>query len=185
MQLSTQTILALANALSQLSSHRKVVKDGDKETTIEAPYQFAAETRAKIARNLARCTAVVDAYQRTRQGLLIQVSGGKSEIAPPPIADKDKPDYPTRLEAYADQIETFNKVNQMFLDEVHEIDLAVLKEADLKLEANPIPFQILALMAPMLEGWRQDAAPTFRTPLPEMGTAGEHAAPLANGSAAA
>jgi hypothetical protein len=152
MKLSTQTIINLANALASLNSHPEVVKEGEKHATVQRPYSFAPMTRLAIAKNLAKCQAVSDAYQKVRAGLIVQVSGGKSDIQPPPVVEKDKPDYQSRVDTFTEQITEFTRINQMFMDEKHEVDLVLLSEDALKLDANPIPFATLAQMAAIMEG---------------------------------
>ena len=152
MQITTQAAFNLVNALSSLNGYQGTIKDGDKETITQKPYRFDARTRLTIAKNLAKLQAVVDAYQKVRGGLIMQISSGKTEIVPPPPSEKDAPDYKARYADFTGQIAEFNRINQMFLDERHEIGLLTIPEAGLALDVNPIPLSTLAQMAIIMEG---------------------------------
>lgn len=156
MRLSTQAIITLANALPQLNTYLKQAKEGDSWRNVHATYEFSPRVRLKIAKNIMRLTAVVDAYSRTRNGLIIQISGGKSIIQQP----QDRTDK-AAVSEYERQMADLARLDELLLGECHDIDLDTISEDELNLKSNPIPVAVLAAMAPIMEDetW---AAPKIR-----------------------
>lgn len=160
MQLTTQTIIDLANALASLDGRQRVLKDGDREQAIREGYKFSTGVMVAIAKNIARCKVVADAYTRANEALVKQVTGGLTRLVPPDEGNKD----------YDAQAAAYRPANRQLLDEVHEIDLVTLKEEDLKLGSekgqNPIPGTTLAFLAPIIsnEAWKLPDAPEIKVP---------------------
>jgi hypothetical protein len=154
MKLSTQTIVDLTNALAALDGYVRVIKDGDREQQVRQAYHFNPGLRAAIAKNIARCKAIADAYSKARDNTIYGLTGGLRELDPDD----------------AHQMKEFRRVNDLFLAELHEIDLVTIKESELKLGSdkglNPIPGTTLAFLAPILEeeSWRVPEAPAMVAP---------------------
>lgn len=161
-KLSTKTVMDLSDALAALDGRPRIVKDGEHETIVQEPYSFAPGLRLALAKNRARCEVVISAYKRFREGMILNLSGGKREI--------DAKKSPAMASA-ADQ---FNRLNVLLLSELHEVDLISVKDDELKLGSekgqNPIPVTVLAVLWPILDGdsWKLPEPPQFETAMPPL-----------------
>lgn len=125
MKLTMTKVINLHGGLSSLDAYEKVV--GDK--VVKELYQLGGPLRLNIARNLNRIESEVAAFQKTRNALVVEHSNGSGTVDMP----------------------AFVMAERALLDSETEIDLILLKEADLSLNINPIPGTVLAAIMPILE----------------------------------
>lgn len=143
LKLSCQVIIDLVNNLAALDGKTRVIKDGEREQVVREPYKFKPGLRSAIAKNVANLKAVADAYSKTKDGLIGQVTGGMTQIAEK-HGETVNPDFQK-------QMADFQAVNNLLLAEIHEVRLVKIKESELNLEANPIPGTVIAALAPILD----------------------------------
>src|ERR1051325_12152979 len=80
LKLSMQTIVDLVNALAALDGKIRGVKEGEREQIVREPYNFGAGLRAAIARNIAKLKRIADEYAKSRDGLILSISGGMTQL---------------------------------------------------------------------------------------------------------
>jgi len=127
MDLSTKKLLRLLSGLM----HFDPPQDGEKTVQGRTTYKLTGRTRMAIAQNIVRLEPLVDAYQRARNQLIYDLSGGTNELP-------------------ASQTAAFEKSHQELLDTMHEIDVVMILPSDvLQDDENAIPVNVLAALHPV------------------------------------
>ena len=129
MKLSTETILNLVAAMSTFDG----LDNARPGQPAKEPYKLSAATRMTMAKNLVKLNEVVEAYKKAVNGARQHHSNGG--------ANDDDPKALVR----------FNADNAAFLAFMHEVEIAMIAEADLNLDKNAIPLTVLAHLAPMVK----------------------------------
>jgi hypothetical protein len=124
-------ILTAAAALNALDGYTKVVKDGGLDKAVTVPYEFTANVRFSIAKNIAALGPVLRTFESSRKALIKQFSDGGNEVP-------------------ADAMAAFSEAPSELLDRDEEVSSAELSQADLNLERNPIPPSVIAGLMPLL-----------------------------------
>lgn len=120
-KLKYSQLVDLASALRSLDGYPKVIDQGKEPAKVlTVPFDFRATARMAIARDLVAVVAALDAFETSRQKALQTASPG----APEKVA--------TSPELLAKFLELWNKE----IGEPVTIDLALLSEESLNLEAN-------------------------------------------------
>lgn len=133
MKLSTQDIVRIVDALQ----HFDVKTEGGNADA--RPYKIAGTVRMAMAKNIARCGEVINAYQKARNALIYDLAGGGNQV-------------PT------DKLAEFEKGQQVLLDAMHDVSLIRLRESQLDLDANPVPLMVLTALIPIMIAEDNDAA---------------------------
>ena len=138
--LKISEIREIYNALTQLDGYNMAVKDKDREKIIHVSYDIDGEVRWDIGTNLKVLRPYVDQFEKTRKGIVKQISGGASI----------KEDDLVGLEKFQEEID---KV----LDKTEDIEgLTKLKKADLKPKVNKFSPNQLMFLAPLIEDANKD-----------------------------
>jgi hypothetical protein len=142
MKLSTQAVLRLVAALETFDG---VGQRGPGDKTRRC--NLSRGVRMTMAKNLVRLMPIVDAFQKARNDLIYKHSEGSNQIEDPKklaLFEQDEADLKAAT---------------------HEVRLDLIKEADLKIDANGIALPTLAGLAPMVEGLAEETVPvTFDVP---------------------
>lgn len=131
MRISTETAERMLLGLRALDGYERVIKDGERERVVQELYKLGGGLRFQIAKDIAKLTIVADALHKARNDLVRGLSGGKDRIPPEKAG-----------EFYAEE--------RAMLDAQQDIELSMIQVEELKLDQNPIPGSILALLAPLL-----------------------------------
>lgn len=113
-------------ALCALDGYERIIKDGANEKTALDSYKLGA-LRLPIAKNVRVLRGALEDFQRARNGLVMEASGGKGELDPKDTQANVKLGFAV----------------QKLLDTEQELPLEPLPEAEL-LAAGPIPPSVLA-----------------------------------------
>ena len=127
--LSVEQVLNVTAALKSLDSYQAKNKDG---ATYPAPYNFSGVTRMNIATDLDRGSVVLKAYQTSLNEVIKGLSGGTGTVPGEKMAE-------------------YNVEVLKMLAAPAGVSLAKIKEADLKLDENPIPGSVLGLLLPIID----------------------------------
>lgn len=127
--LSIEQTIGVATALKQIDTYQAKDKDGK---VYAAPYNFGGTTRMAIAVNINRGDFELKNYQIAVNGLIAQMSGGASQVPPEKMQD-------------------FLAETTKLGNGPASVVLVRIKEADLKLDENPIPGSLLSLLVPIIE----------------------------------
>jgi hypothetical protein len=100
------------------------------------PYKFVPGVRMIMAKNLIRTSEISVAYYKERNNLILVHADGSGAVKPENMA-------------------LFAKDDDNLLSWLHEIDIIIIKEDQLKLDDNDVPIHILAGLAPMIDGMRE------------------------------
>ena len=131
-------ILVLAQALQALDGYMKIVKDGGTDKAVQVPYEFSANVRFVLAKNINSISAVSRDFTTARDALVRQFSdNGK-------IPDS--------------AMDAFDAAATEILDRDEEVKLSLLSQKDLKLDRNPVPPSVLARLMPIFEEEEEDEA---------------------------
>jgi len=122
MQLKIKDAIQLYSSLQRLDTYQN---DGK-----EIPFTLGA-IRLDIARNMSALKPAVEAYEKARNDLIKQLSNGTGTLG----ADTD----PAALKQFGEEVEKM-------LERSDEFKLFAIKQADLKLDINPIGVNTLAVM---------------------------------------
>lgn len=80
MKLKIAQIKVLHEALSQLDGYQKAVSVDGQDKLVFAPYSLSGKTRYAIAKNLRILGVKINDFNKARDGLILEISGGKSFI---------------------------------------------------------------------------------------------------------
>lgn len=122
MQLKIREVINLHAALQKLDTYQN---DGK-----EFPFTLGA-IRLDIARNIRVLNPSVEAYNKARNDLLKQITNGTGMLAPDAPAESRS--------QFAEEIEKM-------MESSDDFKLYTIKQADLKLDINPINSTVLAIM---------------------------------------
>lgn len=132
--------IQVLGALRNLDGHQVIVKANGVETVVNQPWTFGSGTvRLAIATDIALFEAVFNAVEKTRLGIIAEITKGKEpgfQIQPntPEMADFLK-QYNEALGAPASGLERVVRI----------------KTVDLRLDVNEIPVTTLSALLPILE----------------------------------
>lgn len=132
MKLKINQIKTLHDAFSSLDGYQRAVKVDGAEKLIFQPYTLSGKTRYAIAKNLRILGSKITDFNKARDGLITEISGGQTFIK--------KED--------TEKIETFvTKVNELaeVEDEVDGLLSVTPAELGLELETdlNPFPSNVI------------------------------------------
>lgn len=129
--LTVEQTLTIVNGLSQLDGYDDVCTDGAIQKTCKRPYKFGGGVRWTIASDISVAKSVQTTWETVKNGLITQYSdNGK-------VPDANLPKLNAELTSA--------------LSKPSNIVLARLKRDELKLDENPIPASILALIIPIVD----------------------------------
>jgi hypothetical protein len=139
MNLTNQQIIQLSDAIGALDGQNVTQLIEGKPVAVARIPRLTHSGRWALARNAGRLESAVADFNRARSALIRQHSGGDGAISPAHPA----------FNAFAGD---FEKLNQQPV----ELDLDRIGLADLRLEenensGNPIPIQVLKLLAPVIQ----------------------------------
>lgn len=129
MKLSTQTVLRLVDALNFFN-------DGHK---------LNGTVRMAMAQNVHRMAEIAGAYQKARNAVIYDLSGGTGQLPPEKVAEGEK------------QI-------QELLDEVHEVNLIRFRLDQINADDNKLPVRIIAGLMPLMRDADTDVIPPVDAP---------------------
>ena len=135
-RLTVGKCLEIANGLDQLDGYPRVIKDGEKETTVQQQYKLGS-VRYTIALNMAALKPVRESAERARQQIIVDINGGKTVM----------PNSPEMVRFLAEY--------QKVLDKPCEVTPGHIKVSDLKLGDGPtenaVPPSVLSVLYPILD----------------------------------
>lgn len=133
MPLTMQQIVDLAAAIPAMDGWDKVVRDAaGREQVVRVPFVLGGAVRLTLARNMQALRPLIDAHSVARDGLIVELSGGKPAIT----------DAATAAE--------FGRQMQTMAATVHDVDLHTVTEAGLQLDKNEFPIAALAALEPII-----------------------------------
>jgi hypothetical protein len=127
--LTVEQALNISAALRALDTYEAKDKDGK---SYAAPYTFSGVTRMAIAVDLEKTSAVLKTYQATLNEVIKTMSGGTGTVPGNKMAD-------------------YNVEVLKMLAAPAGVSLTRIKQADLKLDENPIPGSVLGLLLPIID----------------------------------
>lgn len=127
--LTVEQALNISAALRSLDTYEAKDKDGK---YYAASYTFSGVTRMAIAVDLEKTSSVLKTYQATVNEVIRKLSGGGAKVPPERMAE-------------------FNTETTKMLAAPAGISLTRIKQADLKLDENPIPGSVLGLLLPIID----------------------------------
>ncbi len=125
-------VIVISNGLTALDGYDTPCKDNNVERICRKPYKFSASALWTIASDAAAARGVVTAYETARNALIRQMANGGTRV----------PD---------DSVNKFNDEQQVLLDKPSGLTFGRIKRADLNLDENPIPPNVLALLIPIID----------------------------------
>lgn len=128
---SVEDAIKLLDGLVKLDGYDRPIKDGANERSIRELYKFRGGLRLLIARNMVKLRAVSDVFQAARNGLVREFADNSGSV---PMSN---------MGAF------LNEENEI-LKAPQQIELAEIVVRELKLDVNPIPASVLALIDPLL-----------------------------------
>jgi hypothetical protein len=132
MKLKISQINELKEAISGLEGTQEV-HDGK---VITKPFKLSGKTRWNLSKNLAILSRKMEGYEKVKNDLLLQISGGSGIIK----------------EAEVEKIAEFTKQVREIITTEEEVDgLLKIKEEELKLDENPIPLAVLSSLSLLIE----------------------------------
>lgn len=136
-KVKARDLLNLQTALTSLDGHERVLEAAKDEPAkvAQVPYDLSGAARLAVAFDIAEVNSAITALNSARDGLIKEISGGKNSI---PKEDEA---------AIAKFSEKFGEV----LDAPVDLNLRIIAVADLKLDVNPIPGTVLAVLKPVLK----------------------------------
>jgi hypothetical protein len=132
MKLTTEQAITIAAGLRGLDGYDRIAKDGERERIVRELYKLGGGLRLSVAKNLNKLDALQGIYQRARADLVASMADPKGEVPQARMAE-------------------FVAEERKMLDADQDIDLAMIKEDELKLDQNPIPATTLSLIQPLLQ----------------------------------
>ncbi len=126
---TVEQALNISAGLRALDSYQARDKEGK---PYASPYNFSGVTRMNIATNIDRVGAVLKTYQATLNEVIKTMSGGTGTVP-------------------GDKMANYNVEVLKMLAAPAGVSLAKIKEADLKLDENPIPGSVLGLLLPIID----------------------------------
>lgn len=143
MKLRSEQWLNIRQALLALDQpYEKLIEEGRSKKIMNARFEFSKAFRIKLGGMLHQLQGLSDSVQREQDNLLRKYGGvveGEFRVQP-----EKWPDW--------------NEEKRELLDAEVSLDLDEIGEDDLKLDANPIPVSVLALLQPVMAGV-EDARP--------------------------
>lgn len=139
MKLKFSQAADLLAALAALDGYDRIIKDAGNERIARELYKLGP-LRLPIAKNIRVLREALEDFQRARNGLVMEASGGKGELDP-----KADPAGAAQL----------GLAVQTLLDTEQELALEPLPEAEL-LAAGPVPPSVLASLIVLLPPPPQD-----------------------------
>ncbi len=131
MKLTYKNAIILRGALDALEGREKTLDAKGQTQVIVKPFKFSGKTRLKIARNLRACETAFADYDAARVGLVRELAGGGEKVP-------------------AEKLAIFNQRHEELLNEVAEVALTPLEEAELNLDDNEISHAALAVFVEYL-----------------------------------
>jgi len=135
MSLSTQQIIRIVEALQHFDTPQQGQADGSRKA-----YTLAGTVRMAMAKNIARASEVINAYQKARNAIVYELAEGGSTVPPGKLAE-------------------FEKAHQALLDERHDVTFIRLKETLFNLDENQVPVWVLASLMPIVLDADNDTEP--------------------------
>ncbi len=140
MKLKIAQIKTLHDAFSNLDGYQKAVKVDGVDKIVFVPYTLSGKTRYAIAKNLRILSTKIADFNKARDGLIIEVSGGANFIKK---EDTDK------IEKFVSLLNQLSEVE----DEVDGLLTLSLKELGLEEETdlNPFPATVINGLAQLIK----------------------------------
>jgi hypothetical protein len=142
--------LTILVGLNEIDGKRQIIVNAGKpnEQVVETVYEFGnGRLRQDIARNISLLSIVQRDQQQAAQKVLMEISGGKGELRPPPdsASADDKAEYLRRTVEYDRQMKELTS-------RACPIDgLTRIKASELKLDKNEIRAGALAAIDKILD----------------------------------
>ncbi len=132
MKLKIAQIKILNEALHSLDGYQKAVKIDGQDKLINVPYNLSGKTRYSIAKNSRILQARVDDFNKARDGLILEISGGASFI---------KQEETEKIQKFVEKLNVLSEVE----DEVDGLLSFSLKELGLEedTDLNPYPVSVI------------------------------------------
>lgn len=134
MKLSVEQVLTLLRAhcaLDGLDTPIEVEVEGKQvQRIVKKPYKLSGKTRMILAKNVIVLTAIEQAYETVRKGLVKQFSDDGQSVSP-------------------DKVQAFVACIREAMETDHEVNLTKVTEADLLADDNPYPITLLFALAPL------------------------------------
>src|SRR4249920_1731908 len=80
MKLKINQIKTLQDAISNLDGYQKAIKIEGSDKLVWTPYYLSGKTRYAIAKNLRILTTKLDDFNKARDAMIREISGGKNVI---------------------------------------------------------------------------------------------------------
>lgn len=125
------------NALLALDGYDKEIKDGASSKSVHVFYDLSGNLRLLIAGDIDALKAPIAQFSKARQGLVDQAGG----------SGKTGDDY-AKWMASPEGVKAAKDV-QALLDTEGNYTLGKIKDAELKLDVNPIPASVLSMLSPI------------------------------------
>jgi hypothetical protein len=135
-RLTLGQVIDVYNGLSQLDKYDDVCKDGATEKICPRWYKFDMTTRTTIVLDIAEARRIVDAWRTAQNALVSELSGGGAKVP-----DDRQQEYQAKL--------------REALDKPSDVVFGKLRRAELKLNENPIPANVLVLLLPIIEDFNK------------------------------
>ena len=134
--LTVEQELALYRSLSSLESVTKMVDN----KAVQVPYDFSADVRFSLARDLLLVTPDTKSFEQAR------VAESNADF--PVVTDRDG----NRTQATSDPVANlrFQAAMQKLSERKVALPLETVAKGDLKLDTNPFPTQVLAGLMPII-----------------------------------
>jgi hypothetical protein len=132
--MTVEEAVRLSQGLAALDGYDRTIEGPDGERTVREFYKFEPLVGLAVARNANSLEPVARAYQDARNRLIRKHAGGGFKVDP------------GTQEAVA-----FAEDDRKILAAEETVALVPIREADLKLDVNPIPPSVLGLLLPLLD----------------------------------
>lgn len=132
MKLTVQEAQKISLGLSGLDGYDRVARDGERERVVREFYKLGGGLRLLIGINQNKLDAVLSVYNKERSRIIVGLSGGGNELPK------------------AKEGEFFERHNELLQAE-QEIELKAININELRLDDNPIPASVLAMLMPILD----------------------------------
>jgi len=132
MKLKINQIKELQDALSNLDGYQRAVKVDGADKLVFQPYSLSGKTRYAIAKNLRILTTKISDFNKARDGLIKEISGGQNFI---------KKEDTENVEKFVARVNELAEVE----DDVDGLIQFTLAELGLELETdlNPFPSSVI------------------------------------------
>lgn len=145
-KMKRRDIRLLAQAIPAMGGRAKAVEVDGKARIVVEPYDVTPAGRYALGRTAKHLRDEIEA-----------IDDGLGQIVRDQTKDADHPHGCDSIDEEHPNWNALQRAHRAFLREEAEVTLHLCSEADLKPDANKLPGDLLAMLAPMLKDWDRKA----------------------------